>query len=473
MAQENGQLQSADRSPMMELLSLALPTVAQMASYTVMQFLDAWMLARATHHVEGSTAVGNAGMLSFSIISFGMGVLWVVNTLVSQSFGGKRYHECGRYLWQGVWFGVAFAVVVAAMLPIFAPTFRLMGHEPALVEMEDVYLKIVLGASIFKLLGAAFSQFLLAVDRPMMVFLSTFFGISVNAVAAWVMVFGRLGVSPMSVRGTAWAQNIGVAVESATLIFFALLPTIRRKFNVLDWKLRAAEMKTLIVVGAPAGMQIVADVLAWSLFGMWVMAQFGTDAMAGNNFMFQYMKVSFMPAFGISVAVTALVGRYIGMGRLDVAEQRANLGFLVCAAYMLSCGVMFVTLRHPLIALFTDDPVVQRYGTTLLTFAAVYQFFDALYIVYNGALRGAGDTFVPAMATAILNWSITVGCGFVLARFFPRFGIAGPWTAATIYGSILGSFIFLRFKRGAWKSIHLEDDSNVQNPSATLSAVTS
>ena len=65
-------------------------------------------------------------------------------------------------------------------------------------------------------------------------------------------------------------------------------------------------MKTLLTVGAPSGVQIVADVLAWSLFGMWVMAQFGTDAMAGNNFMFQYMKMSFMPAFGIAVAVTGV-----------------------------------------------------------------------------------------------------------------------------------------------------------------------
>ena len=102
MSLEYEQLQLDSRSPVAELLALAVPTVAQMASYTVMQFLDAWMLSRATRHVEGPTAVGNAGLLAFSIISCGMGVLGVVNTLVSQSFGRKTYHECGRYLCQGV-----------------------------------------------------------------------------------------------------------------------------------------------------------------------------------------------------------------------------------------------------------------------------------------------------------------------------------------------------------------------------------
>src|SRR5689334_4628369 len=133
MAELEGQSLEDPRSPLLELMTLALPTVAQMASYTVMQFLDNWMLARATHHIEGPTAVGNAGMLAFSLISFGMGMLWVVNTLVSQSFGRKAYKECGRYLWQGVWCGVGYAAVLWAMVPLFAPTFRLMGHEPTLV----------------------------------------------------------------------------------------------------------------------------------------------------------------------------------------------------------------------------------------------------------------------------------------------------------------------------------------------------
>ena len=47
------------------------------------------------------------------------------------------------------------------------------------------------------------------------------------------------------------------------------------------------------------------------------MAAFGTKGMAANHFVFRYMSVSFMPAFGISVAVTALVGRYIGRGQPD------------------------------------------------------------------------------------------------------------------------------------------------------------
>src|SRR6185369_4487195 len=103
-----------------------------------------------------------------------------------------------------------------------------------------------------------------------------------------------------------------------------------------------------------------------------------------------------------------LVGRYIGRGQPDLAVRRAHLGFAVAVTYMLACAAVFVLARRQLIGLFTIDDQVMRTGATLLVFAAAYQLFDAMYVVYYGAPRGAGDTFVPAVATAGLCWSITV-----------------------------------------------------------------
>jgi len=177
--------------------------------------------------------------------------------------------------------------------------------------------------------------------------------------------------------------------------------------------------------------------------------------MAANMFTFRFMSVSFMPALGIGSAIAALVGRYIGMGRPDIAMQRAHLGFKVNAIYMLACGVGFFLFRHQLMRLFTSDPQVLRIGGMLLVFAAFYQFADALYCTYSGALRGAGDTFVPALATAVLNWTISVGLGFATVKIWPRFGAAGPWTFATLYGFILSTFIYRRFARGGWRNIQL------------------
>jgi MATE family multidrug resistance protein len=215
-------------------------------------------------------------------------------------------------------------------------------------------------------------------------------------------------------------------------------------------------MRALLAVGVPSGVQVVAEVLAWTLFTVWIVALFDQPTMAANNYTFRFMSVSFMPIYGLSTAVTALVGRYIGMGRPDLAEKRAHLGFAVAAAYTLACAALFYFGRSWLMGLFTADPLILRTGGVLLVFAAAYQVFDALYIIYNGALRGAGDTFVPAVATGSLCWVITVLGGYVVARVRHEWGVAGPWSAALIYGVILGVWMLARFKRGRWKLIKLD-----------------
>jgi MATE family multidrug resistance protein len=107
-------------------------------------------------------------------------------------------------------------------------------------------------------------------------------------------------------------------------------------------------------------------------------------------------------------------------------------------------------------ALFVDDPQVLAIGSMMLVFAGVYQLFDAVYIVYHGALRGAGDTFMPAIATGVLCWGITVAGGYAIARLVPQLGPAGPWYVASFYGAILGAWMYARFVRGKWRAINLD-----------------
>jgi MATE family multidrug resistance protein len=367
---------------------------------------------------------------------------------------------------------VAYSVLVLPLVAAAPSVFRLVGHSDHLAGLEAQYLQIVLLSAVFKMVGTATGQFLLATNRPNSVLISAVAGVAVNIAVAAVLIFGVAGFPRLGVVGAAWAQNVGVFVEMSVLLLFALVRDGGR-FNVGDWRPRPREAVTLLRIGAGSGLQIFADVLAWTMFASFVMIQVSEPAMTANQFMFRYIVVSFMPAIGISHAVTALVGRYIGRKQFEVAIHRANLGFKVAAVYMLVCGVLMVAFRYPLMRVFTSDAEVARLGATLMIFAGFYQLFDAMYLVYNGALRGAGDTFVPAVVTATLCWGVTVLGGYLIARHVPSLGVAGPWIACTVYGLILGLFTSARFRRGAWRRIHLEPAaSNVPLESAKLSVLT-
>ena len=266
---------TADRPvrPIVELLTLAAPTVAQMASYTFMGFIDTVILARyaGPADVTPATAAANGGLVAFSVISLGMGVMFIVNTLVSQAYGRGDERRCGRFLWQGVWVAGAFGVAVLGVLPGVHRLFAWAGHEPRLAGLETAYVHVLLLSAGLKLAATAGEQFLLGVDRPVTVGVASFLAVAVNTLFAWALILGHLGFAPHGVLGSAWAQNIGVTSEVVMVGSFAALPTLRRRFGVGDWRPRADAMRELLRMGVPSGVQVAAEVLAWSAFpcGSW------------------------------------------------------------------------------------------------------------------------------------------------------------------------------------------------------------
>lgn len=444
-----------NRSPLNELLYIALPTIAQMASYTVAQFIDTYMLS----HVGDleATAAGQAGLSSFTVISFGFGVMMLVNALVSQSAGRKDLADCGRYMWQGVWTGLLIGLIALPISLLGKPLFTAMGHPPELVRLETLFFQTTVAFAGFKLCGMALEQFMLAIQKPRMVLLAAVSGVCCMIPFNYAFIYGMWGMPRLGILGAAWGLNLAVVVEGAIIACIIFFSPIARQYNCFDWRPRWSKMRTLLMTGVPSGFQVVTEVAAWSLFTVWVFGLFPPAYMAANTYTFRYMSVSFMPAFGLSTAVTALVGRYIGMGRPDIAAARAALGFKVAAVYMVLCGIGFVIFGRWLMDVFSDDPVVIRAGAVLLMLAGVYQFFDAMYLIYNGGLRGAGDTFVPAVAVGTLCWTIVVGGGYLMARFVPQAGVVGPWLAASAYGVIVGLFLMIRFNRGKWRTLKLEE----------------
>src|SRR5207302_8220594 len=123
-----------------------------------------------------------------------------------------------------------------------------------------------IGGAGMKIVQVAFGQFLLAINRPMAALVGTLCGVAVNALAAWILIYGKLGLPPMGIRGSALGQQVGVFVEMTALILLSLRSQVRVTYYLNDWALRVRQFWQLLVVGIPAGAQLVADVLAWSLF---------------------------------------------------------------------------------------------------------------------------------------------------------------------------------------------------------------
>ena len=106
------------------------------------------------------------------------------------------------------------------------------------------------------------------------------------------------------------------------------------------------------------------------------------------------------------------------------------------------------------VALSTQADIL-RIGATVMICAAVFQCFDAVGIVFAGALRGAGDTFWPMVITFVMAWTMVIGGGAAMIRWMPQLQSIGPWIAASAYVIVLGLVMAWRFESGAWRKIDL------------------
>jgi len=205
--------------------------------------------------------------------------------------------------------------------------------------------------------------------------------------------------------------------------------------------------------------------ICWGFFMLYLVGGQGAESNTAGFIAQQWMSMSFMPAVGLSYAVSSTVGKYIGMRRPDLAAQRASVGLKVGMVYMGLCGICFVVFREQLVQVFMpgDTPPESRarvlaLGGQFLIATAAFQVFDAMAMVIGGALRGAGDTHFIGVATVVLSWSVMVGGGLALVNFAPGLGAIGPWIAAAAYIALLAIVSMARYLGGSWRRLTVVAD---------------
>ena len=85
---------------------------------------------------------------------------------------------------------------------------------------------------------------------------------------------------------------------------------------------------------------------------------------------------------------------------------------------------------------------------------AVYCLFDALNMIFSGALKGAGDTRFVALVSVGLAWVLLL-LPSILTVYVLGGGIYPLWTYVTLYIAALGIVFWRRFARGGWKSLRV------------------
>ena len=438
------------------LLRLAIPTIAGTVSYTLMQFMDGWMLSilDRQYHAHGANLAAsfNGGISVWVLVAACVGVAGVINTLAAQSLGRQDLAAPARFAWQGLWLALGSLVAFYPLIPLVPWWFKLLGHHNALLHLETLFAQIMLVIAPINFAISVMGNFYLGVHRPIHQFTAGVVGNVINLILDWILIFGHLGAPRLGLLGAALATSVASAVSLAILMSIFLSHRYNTRFGTRRaWRLDFKKLWQIWRIGLPAGIQSSGDILCWTIFSLAWVDHFGIAAAEAQSAVMRYLSLSFMPAVGLSMATGALVGKRIGQGDLVGARYAARWAVLISIGYMGICGLIFLFFRGAL-AGFMLGPTVQRHiAEKLLIYSAIFQIFDGMNIVYLGALRGAGDTLVPTIYTTAFAWAFCVGGGGLVRWFEPAWGASGPWIMATLYVCMSGMWSCRRWNSRAWQ----------------------
>ena len=442
------------------LLRLAFPTIAGTISYTLMQFMDGWMLSivdREKHgHGVNLAAAFNGGISVWVLVAACVGVAGVINTLSAQSLGRQERDAPARFAWQGLWLAMGSAAVFLPLILLVRWGFRLLGHHGELLHLETLFAQIMLVIAPINFANSVLGNFFLGVQRPIHQFTAGVAGNVVNLLLDWILIFGHLGAPRLGLLGAALATSIGSGVSLGILLGIFLARPYHVGFNTRRaWHLDINKLWQVLRIGLPAALQSSSDILCWAIFSLAWVDHFGAAAAEAQSAVMRYLSLSFMPAVGMSMAACALVGRRIGQGDIAGARSAARWAVVISMIYMGVCGLIFLVFRGALAGFMLGPPAQRHIAERLLIFSAIFQIFDGMNIVYLGALRGAGDTLVPTLYTTALAWGLCVVGGGLVMRMEPSWGASGPWIMATLYVCISGIWSLWRWNSHAWQKFNV------------------
>ncbi|HET7293719.1 MAG TPA: MATE family efflux transporter [Vicinamibacteria bacterium] len=440
-----------------EVLKIGYPLILGQMSFTLQVFVDRLFLTWYSPDAVAGAVTALFAVWTFVGLCIGTGEY--ATTFVAQYYGARRHERIGPAVWQGGYFCLASGAVIAALSPLAGPVFALAGHDPAVLRYEVAYAQVLMLGAFPIVLMPTLSSFFAGRGQTRVILVANVLATAVNGVLDYLWIFGNGGFPRAGVVGAALATVASQVFGCAFYVALMARAELRARFRTLDVRFEPALFARLVRYGLPAGLQYSLEIGAFALF-MMIVGRIGASPLAASGIAFNLNMIVFMPMLGMGIAVSSLVGKYVGAGRTDLGERATWTAAGMAFGYMCACGLVYVLLPRLLLAPYAAgaDPAVfgpvADTAVVLLRFIALYSIFDMLNVIFAAGVKGAGDTRYPLYATVVLSWLSMLVPAYVWCLVLGG-GVYAAWTCASAYVVLLGLTMIRRFLGGRWKEMRV------------------
>lgn len=430
------------------LVSLAIPIVATNVFQSLYQLIDTFWVGRLG--AEAVAAVSLSFPVLFFLISAGGGMAVAGAILVAQLFGAGDQeavdHAAGQTL---VVVGLISTVLALAGFFLSEPIMGVFAPEPSVEQMAVDYLRISFLGLVAVFIYFVFQALLRGVGdakTPLIVVAGT---VVLNFFLDPLFVLGLGPVPEMGVVGAAWATIASQGL--AGILGLALLFSGRYGVH-----LRARHLppdRPLIVrivkLGVPSSVEQSTRALGIAVM-MLLVSSFGTTVIAAYGIGSRILSFIIIPAMGLSMATSTVVGQNVGAIEDERANQGARIGMAAGFVGLTLAGVLLFLFAEQVVQAFVPgEPEVIEIGERFMRIMAPTFGFFGIQMVMSGALAGAGNT-IAAMALSIVSfWVLRFPVAWALS--FPiGLGPDGVFWSFPISNVLAATIAIGWFLRGTW-----------------------
>ncbi|MFZ5966203.1 MAG: MATE family efflux transporter [Bacillota bacterium] len=414
-----------------KIVSMILPITIENLLQMVAGIVSMGMIGRID--VLAVSALGISMRITQIIWALFKGITTGATVYVAQYYGAGNHKKMLHVIQQTLLSTIAVVIALQAVIYLFAPRLLMIFNpKEELLRHAVIYLKTVsLGLpflAIMLVIGGVL-QGMGNAKTPMFITLIMNF---VNILVGYVLIFGKLGLQPMGIRGAgiATAVSQGIAALLGIYILFCQKGVLRTYFNKGFFKRDMKQVKDVYRVGMPSAMESIFWQLAAIILTRAVLT-YGETAFAAHQLGMQAESISYMPALGFAIAATTFVGQALGAQDPELAKKYLKQiikGAVVITS--ISVGIL-VFLPKTMMSLLTNNSEVIALGAVYLILMGLVQLPQNISGVLYGVMRGAGHTRVPMTVAGIGLWGIRVPFTLI-AVYLLKLPVAGIWVVMSI-----------------------------------------
>jgi len=395
-------------------------------------------------------AVG-LGLQSLMFIFAVLTVLHVgTSALLSRFVGAQRFKRASIGLSTLLRFAFFLSFpAMAAWYFLASKIYVWFGTVPEVVVLGESYVQMLTWMLPFVFLKMVFVSALNSAGDTKTPMKIKIISIMLNILLNYLLIFGNLGFPELGVLGAA----VGTVVVNMLEVLVYLILYLRKKMPYLPvWYYSRNLLGRAMKVGIPASIERAMTFGSFMLF-TGIIAQYGTEVLAGYQIGLRVEGIAFMPGIGFTIAAMALMGQGLGAKDPQRAKEDVLLVLKYTVAFMFVLSFFMILIPEKIVWLFTDDMQTIEEASLYLRIVGFSQIPLAFNFVLSGALRGAGDTRRTLKINLVTQWLVRIIPAFLVSYYFHS--ILLVYMAMISDTFVKALWLWITFKKGAWQTIRV------------------